>query len=100
MRHATSRPEHGPGSDRPTGPERRPGAADSRPAPEHDPRPDEAARARWAETAREIERLNQADPLAGVARAERWLAEEPGGEGRARALRSLAYALRVSGQYE
>ena len=46
------------------------------------------------------ERLNQADPHAGVARAERWLADETGGEGQARALRSLAYALRVAGQYE
>jgi CHAT domain-containing protein len=75
------------------------------PAPEtssaaSDQESDEAARERWALVAREIERLNQADPHAGVARAERWLAEEPDGEGRARALRSIAYALRVAGQYD
>jgi CHAT domain-containing protein len=61
---------------------------------------DETARQRWDALAREIERLNQTDPHAGVARAEGWLADEPGGEGRARALRALAYALRVAGLYD
>lgn len=63
--------------------------------------PDEAAlRERWGQLAREIERLNQTDPHAGVARAEAWLADETGGEGRARALRAAAYALRVAGLYD
>ena len=100
MRHPNSRPEHEPGRDQPAGPERGPAIGGLPPAPADERMSSEADRARWAETGREIERLNQTDPHAGVARAERWLAEEPGGEGRARALRSLAYALRVSGQYE
>jgi len=100
MRHATSRSEHGPAPDRPARPDGRPAATDALPESDGQAEGIEAARERWAETTREIERLNHADPHAGVARAERWLAEEPDGEGRARALRSLAYALRVSGQYE
>jgi CHAT domain-containing protein len=64
---------------------------------EHD---EAASRERWGQLAREIERLNQTDPHAGVARAEAWLAEETGGEGRARALRAAAYALRVAGLYD
>ena len=81
-------------------PEPPPAPADPASASAADQETDAAARERWTATTREIERLNQTDPNAGVARAERWLAEEVGGEGHARALRSLAYALRVSGQYE
>src|SRR6187455_635961 len=61
---------------------------------------DAALREHWSQLAREIERLNQTAPHAGVARAEAWLAEEAGGEGRARALRAAAYALRVAGLYD
>jgi CHAT domain-containing protein len=60
----------------------------------------EASRERWASLASDIERLNQTDPHAGVAQAEAWLAGEPDGEGRARALRAAAYALRVAGLYD
>jgi len=69
-------------------------------APVTDETADEAARERWALLAREIEGLNQTDPHDGVARAEAWLAEESRGEGRARALRAVAYALRVAGLYD
>ena len=65
-----------------------------------DERDDAALREHWSQLAREIERLNQTDPHAGVARAEAWLAEEADGEGRARALRAAAYALRVAGLYD
>ncbi len=61
---------------------------------------DEVARQRWEQAAREIEQLNLSDPLAGAARAEAWLAEETGGEGRARALRAVAYGLRFAGVYD
>lgn len=61
---------------------------------------DEVARRRWELAAREIEQLNLSDPLAGAARAEAWLAEETGGEGRARALRAVAYGLRFAGIYD
>src|SRR5436190_13638205 len=60
---------------------------------------------RWEANWREIQQLNLSDPHAAVARAEAWLAEEdaggdPSGEGRALALRGLAYALRTAGSYE
>src|SRR3954465_11199958 len=61
---------------------------------------DQQSRDCLAALAREIGRLRQQDPRAGGARAEAWLAEEPAGEGHARALRALAYALRVAGLYE
>jgi tetratricopeptide (TPR) repeat protein len=61
---------------------------------------DDTARQRWEQAAREIEQLNLSDPLAGAARAEAWLAEETGGEGRARALRAVAYGLRSAGVYD
>lgn len=99
MRQPTSRPEHDRAPGQPARPDGHATATDAPPAPADAQVSDDADRERWAQMAREIERLNQADPHAGVARAERWLAEEPDGEGRARALRSLAYALRVSGQY-
>jgi tetratricopeptide (TPR) repeat protein len=60
----------------------------------------EVSRARWDLAQREIERLNLTDPRAGAARAEQWLADEPAGEGRARALRAVAYALRFAGSYD
>jgi CHAT domain-containing protein len=63
-----------------------------------DPTP--ADRERWAETAREVERLTQTDPHAGVVRAEEWLADERDAEGRARALSSVANALRWSGNHD
>jgi CHAT domain-containing protein len=68
------------------------------PPPASDPTP--ADRERWAESAREVERLTQTDPHAGVARAERWLADERDAEGRARALSSVANALRWSGAHD
>jgi tetratricopeptide (TPR) repeat protein len=61
---------------------------------------DDVSRQRWEQAAREIEELNLSDPLAGAARAEAWLAEETGGEGRARALRAVAYGLRFAGVYD
>jgi tetratricopeptide (TPR) repeat protein len=100
MRHPASPSEGDPPPGRPASPDRPPATPDPSAALAPEPEPLEAARERWAQTQREIDRLNQADPHAGVARAERWLTEELGGEGRARALRALAYALRVSGQYE
>jgi CHAT domain-containing protein len=66
--------------------------------PASDPTP--ADRERWAEIAREVERLTQTDPHAGVARAERWLADERDAEGHARALSSVANALRFSGSLD
>jgi len=66
------------------------------------PRPsvNDTTRSRWDASWRQIQDLNLSDPHAAVARAEAWLAEEPSGEGRARALRALAYALRTSGAYD
>ncbi len=63
--------------------------------------PDEQARREaWDQRAAEISRLNFADPRAALARAEEWLAEEIAPEGQARALKALAYALRVNGHHE
>jgi CHAT domain-containing protein/tetratricopeptide (TPR) repeat protein len=61
---------------------------------------DEKSRERWSALASEIDRLTQTDPHASVARAEVWLGEEPGGEGRSRALLSFAQALRFAGLHE
>lgn len=58
------------------------------------------ARREWGARAREIDHLTLSDPRAGLVLAERWLEVEPAGEGRARALRALAYALRFSGANE
>ncbi|MCC6174433.1 MAG: CHAT domain-containing protein [Chloroflexi bacterium] len=77
-----------------------------RPAPDasarHRPDTDAAAdrRQRWSDRAREIDRLNLSDPRAGLALAEAWVAEGAEGEGRARALKALAYALRCAGYYD
>ena len=57
-------------------------------------------RHRWERYWREVQELNLSDPRAAVARAEAWLDEDPAGEGRALALRALAYALRTSGTYD
>src|SRR5581483_9725978 len=65
---------------------------------EHDP--ELAARERWDAAWREVQELNLSDPRAAVARAEAWVAEDPAGEGRALALRALAYALRTFGAYD
>jgi tetratricopeptide (TPR) repeat protein len=100
MSRTTLHSEGDPAQDQPRNTEPRPLPAETSTGAAPDQPSEQAARERWAETAREIERLNQADPHAGVARAERWLADEPDGEGRARALRALAYALRVAGQYD
>jgi tetratricopeptide (TPR) repeat protein len=94
--HAVGDPSSGSNQ----GSERLPAPAALSSVPVSDQESIEAARERWSLVAREIERLNQSDPHAGVARAERWLADEADGEGRARALRSLAYALRVAGLYD
>src|SRR3954464_7048981 len=61
---------------------------------------DQKARERWGQHSGEIERLNLQDPHAGAARAEAWLTEETGGEGRARGVRGGADALRLPGVYE
>jgi CHAT domain-containing protein len=68
--------------------------------------PDQTDASRWEANWRQIQELNLSDPHAAVARGEVWLAEETAtaesgiGEGRARALRGLAYALRTAGAYE
>jgi CHAT domain-containing protein/tetratricopeptide (TPR) repeat protein len=61
---------------------------------------DQKSRERWSQLAGEIERLTQTDPHAGVGRSEAWLADEPAGEGRARALLAFANALRFAGLHE
>ena len=81
-------------------PDRAQGAVDPASAPVAEHASDEAARERWAETAREIEHLTQTDPHAGVARAEAWLADEAGLEGRARALLAVANAHRFAGSHD
>src|SRR5437764_7785067 len=63
-------------------------------------RPEAPSRQRWEAYWSEIQDLNLRDPRAAVVRAEAWLREDPVGEGRARALRALAYALRTSGAYD
>jgi tetratricopeptide (TPR) repeat protein len=65
-----------------------------------EPVPDLATQQRWERYWHEVQELNLSDPRAAVARAEAWLNEEPAGQGRARALRALAYALRTSGAYD
>ncbi|HYU17436.1 MAG TPA: CHAT domain-containing protein [Chloroflexota bacterium] len=57
-------------------------------------------RSEWQSLGREVDRLNLADPRAALALAERWAAAESGGEGRAWAIRALAFALRFNGQHE
>src|SRR2546430_13254453 len=57
-------------------------------------------RHRWERYWREVQELNLSDPRAAVTRAEAWLDEDVAGEGRALALRALAYALRTFGAYE
>jgi tetratricopeptide (TPR) repeat protein len=61
---------------------------------------EQAHRQAWDARAAEISRLNLADPPSALARAEAWVAAETQTEGRARALKSLAYALRIKGQHE
>lgn len=61
---------------------------------------EQARRQAWDARAADISRLNLADPPTALARAEAWLVEESEPEGRARALKALAYALRIKGQHE
>src|SRR2546423_12249070 len=67
---------------------------------EREQSPELVTRRRWERCWREVQELNLSDPRAAVTRAEAWLDEDVAGEGRALALRALAYALRTFGAYE
>ena len=68
--------------------------------PGEPPGDDQARRAAWEARAADIGRLNLTDPQAAQAQAEAWLADETAPEGRARALKALAYPLRIIGRHD